>query len=90
MRVATRVVGVAKAQADFAPLGQKGQLHVFQNLVRHPGVAAEAAIGLALDQQKLAVGGGDALRRGRRLWPADRPAPARKKPAASASAAPAH
>ena len=52
---------IAKAKTHLAALGEEREFHVLEDPVSHCGVAAEAAIGFALDEQKLAVGGGYAL-----------------------------
>ena len=52
---------IAKAQAHFAPLREKGEFHIFKDAVGDRGVAAKAPVGFTLDEQELAVGRGDAL-----------------------------
>ena len=52
---------VAKTKAHFAALGEESEFHVLENAIGDCGVSAEAAICFALDEQELAVGGGDAL-----------------------------
>ena len=82
------IVGIPEAQSHLAPLGQKRQFHIFKHFIGHARRARPACGRPPAPPAEIAHWPPRCAAPGQKPWPADRPAPARKTPAASATAAP--